>query len=421
MKNKIILFCDTAVYWSLILIPFSVAIAPFFSSFFVSFLFANFFLKKVLKKEKFIVRTAIDLPFLVFVSISILSIFNSVDLRASIKGVFKLVEYGLTFLIFVEELRDIKQIKRIVLSIIFGACIASFDAIWQMGMGWDFIRGNHIDINGTIGLKRATAAFPNPNVLGVYLSSVVAFSFGMLRYDLGFLSKFGQNKQVKFNLLRLCMIFVLFSGLFFTFARPAALALMISILIYGIVKKDKVVLIFILAAIFIFPILAPKSIKKWAKEVKYQPAILMCNADRMNIYRNSINMIRHNPVIGVGLNTFSKNYHLYKLPEQAGAETSDTIYAHNNFFQMAGEIGLLGLFAFLWMLFCLFKEDFFVYRAMKNESLKLVLLCLIVSLFAFLINGMTETSLYYSRVSIIFWYLLGFSLALKKFINANEA
>ncbi|MBI4708390.1 MAG: O-antigen ligase family protein [Candidatus Omnitrophica bacterium] len=417
MKEKIILFCDRAAYWSLILIPFSVAVAPFFSSFFVSFLFVNFFLKKILKKEKFFVKSAIDLPFLAFVLISIISIVNSIDLRASIRGVFKLVEFGLTFLIFIEELRDLKHIKRIVLSIICGACVASIDAIWQMQTGWDFIRGNRIDVNGTIGLKRATAGFPNPNVLGVYLSSFVVFSFGLLRYDLDFLSKLGKTK---FNLLRLSMILVLFSGLFFTFARPAALALAVSIFIYGIIKKDKAVLALLLAIIFLFPLFAPKSIKKWAKEVKYRPAILMCNADRMNIYRNSINMIKHNPIIGVGLNTFSKNYHLYKLPEQEGAKTSDTIYAHNNFFQMAGETGLLGLFAFLWMLFCLFKEDFSIYKAMKNKGLKLILLCAVVSLIAFLINGLTETSLYYSRVSIIFWYMLGFSLALKKFINTDE-
>jgi O-antigen ligase len=158
----------------------------------------------------------------------------------------------------------------------------------------------------------------------------------------------------------------------------------------------------------------PKSIKSWAKEVNYNPVRFMLNDDRISVYKNTVNMIKHHPVVGVGTNTFSKNYLTYKLPEPEWARTTDSMYAHNHYLQMAGEIGLVGLAIFLWLLYRLFSENFRIYRRLKDDYLKVVSISLIACFFAFLVNGLTETSLYYSRVSMIFWYLIGVSFSLNK-------
>ncbi|MFA5089654.1 MAG: O-antigen ligase family protein [Candidatus Omnitrophota bacterium] len=205
-----------------------------------------------------------------------------------------------------------------------------------------------------------------------------------------------------------------------TFSRPTILALFLSILFLVIVKKDKVVAGLLLLVLVISPFVAPKGLKDWARLINYNPIIFMCNHDRISIYRNSLNMIRHHPVLGVGVNTFSKNYLKYKLPEPENAQTADNMYAHNTFLQMAGEIGLLGLLAFLWLLFNLFKRGARIYRSLSDRYYKIISLSLSVCLFAFLVNGLTETSLYYARVAMIFWYLAGFSLALEKFIDADN-
>jgi len=52
---------------------------------------------------------------------------------------------------------------------------------------------------------------------------------------------------------------------------------------------------------------------------------------------------------------------------------------------------------------------------LDNHYLKIVSLSLSACLLAFLVNGLTESSLYYSRVAIIFWYIMGLALALNKF------
>lgn len=167
--------------------------------------------------------------------------------------------------------------------------------------------------------------------------------------------------------------------------------------------------------LLIFPFVMPKNIKQWAKEVNYNPLVLMYNQDRISIYTNTINMIKHHPFIGVGLNTFSRNYGKYKT-EQAEryAHTADTIYAHNIYLQTAGEVGLLGLGMFLLFLFQVFRQAFKTFCKLNDEYLKIIALSLIACIIAFLINGLTETSLYYPRVVMIFWYLIGVSLSLNR-------
>ena len=142
----------------------------------------------------------------------------------------------------------------------------------------------------------------------------------------------------------------------------------------------------------------------------------MCNDDRIAIFRNSINMIKQHPIIGVGANTFMKNYKKYKeSPEYMNIVTSDTLYAHNNFLHIAAELGLIGLSIFIWLLYQLFRECVSIYKGQEDPFFKIVSLSLSACLLAFLVNGLTESSLYSSRVALIFWYIMGLSFSLKKF------
>lgn len=391
---------DIMMYWSLVFIPASIAIAPTFNTIFMSILFTSLLLKKLLIRGRFEAVTPIDLPFLALTVVSIISIVNSVDYAVSAKGVLKLVLSALMYLSFIEVIKDKLHVKRIILSTLIGVSFASFDAIWQIVFGKDIIRSHPPILN--IGLLRATAAFPDANVLAIYLSPSVALVFGLaLHY------------YKKWKRVLMCVVGVLILiGIYLAFSRAAALAAFISLLLLGIVKKNKLLIGILIVLILLTPVILPTSIKNWAKSIDYNPLVFMLNADRLSMYANTVNMIKHHPIIGVGVNTFSLNYASYKLPETGNAKTGDSIYAHNNFLHMAGEIGLLGLCMFVWLLIRLFKTCFDNYKKCTDEYIKILTLSLIVSLVAFLINGLTETSLYYSRVAIIFWYLVGFVLSI---------
>ncbi len=408
MKNMLRTL-DSVIYWLIILIPFSMAISPAPMNVFMGLLIISFMAKKILKRERVFCSTQVNMPLLFLFIVTCLSVFNSIDLRDSFKGgILRLLQYILIFFIMVEELQDKRHIKKVVFSMCLGVILASFDSIWQVMTGYDFIRGYRPVIN--IGLVRATASFKDPNTLGIYLSAIVPLICGLTFYYFK-----GINKAVIWLIALLGLAAALL-----TYSRPTLLAIYASLFVLGWVKRDKTLVAVLVIGLLAAPFVAPKPVKDWAREVGYNPLRFMCNDDRIAAYRNSLNMIKAHPLIGVGINTFMKNYKQYKqYPEYRNVVTADYLYAHNNFLHLAAEIGLIGLGVFIWLLYRLFRECAKIYKHLDDNFLKLISLSLTGCLIAFLVNGLTESSLYYSRVAVIFWYLTGFSLALNKFIHAD--
>jgi putative inorganic carbon (hco3(-)) transporter len=246
--------------------------------------------------------------------------------------------------------------------------------------------------------------------MAVYLTAIAALIIGLTIF----------HYKGKIKAIMSVISISVATGIFLTFSRGAGLGLYLSIFFLSVARKKKILSFILIGILLIFPFVMPSNIKNWAREIKYQPLVFLCNYDRISIYRNALNMIKHHPFIGVGVNTFSKNYAKYKLPEPENAKTPDSIYAHNIYLHTAGEIGLLGLGAFFWMLFSLFKKNIQIYNNLKDDYLQIISISLVACLIAFLINGFTETNLYYARVAMIFWYIIGFSLALNKFTGADK-
>ncbi len=65
-------------------------------------------------------------------------------------------------------------------------------------------------------------------------------------------------------------------------------------------------------------------------------------------------------------------------------------------------------------------ESAVFYRLIANRFLKMCCLGVIACLVGFLINGLTESSLYYSRVSLIFWYLVGMLFGLQRITHEEQ-
>ncbi len=401
---------DFIIYWSIIIFPFSMGISNGFMNAFLGLIIAAFLLKNILKKECIFSETSINIPLLALFLITVFSLFYSAYPKDTMKGgILRLLQYIILLFALIKEVKDKKHIWKIIFSIIAGFVFVSLDAIWQVTTGSDFVRGYAAMV--LIGLVRATASFSDPNILGVYLSALAPIILGLALYY------FKGWRRALFGFFSLLGLV----GIALTYSRPTLLATYAALLILTIAKRSKWLIAGLIVFILIAPFLLPKSVKQFAKEVNYNPVRFMCNDDRIAIFRNSAQMIKASPVVGHGANTFMKNYKKYKEnPEHLNIVTSDFCYAHENFLQIAGDIGLVGLGIFIWLLYELFKGCMSIYRQLKDQELKIILLSLIACLAAFLVNGLTESSLNSSRVAGIFWYLIGFSFAFKKFIVADE-
>jgi len=258
---------------------------------------------------------------------------------------------------------------------------------------------------------RATASFKDANTLGIYLSALAPVIFGLTLYH------FRGIKKIAFVLVSLCAL----AGVALTYSRPTILAVYVALFLLAKVEKNKLLIRALIILALISPFIVPKPVRDWAKQVQYNPIRFMCNDDRIAVYLNTFNMIKAHPVIGLGANTFMKNYKLYKNnPEYRNIITQDYMYAHNMYLHMAAEIGLLGLAIFLWLIIVLLIECAIIYMKSEDFFVENCALSLAAGIIAFLVNGLTESSLYSSRVALIFWFLIGLVFALKKFITLRR-
>ena len=401
--QKFIKVIEKIIYWSIILLPFSVAIAPGVSNTVIGIMIGAFLIEKIVKKEKLCSASLPVIIFGVFMIIGVVTFINTVSIKDSLNGMFKLFKYFLIFLVCSESIKDKEHFKKIAISIACAISLIGIDALWQLFSGKDFIRGNVLQ--GAIGLARATASFPGCNAMGVYLTGLTPVIVGLALFSTRLKSK------VFFTFAALIGSI----GVYLSFSRGAGLGLFISVLFLTLVRKNKIIIWGLILLLVIFPFVMPKNIKIWAKNVNYNPVSLFICETRLSVYRNTVHMISEHPFIGVGVNTFSKNYGKYKTAvAEARMETPDTIYAHNSFLQMGGEMGLLGLGTFLIFLFFVFKSIWSAFKENTDPFLKALSVSVFAAIIAYLINGLTETSLYYARLVMIFWFLIGVGLALNR-------
>lgn len=130
------------------------------------------------------------------------------------------------------------------------------------------------------------------------------------------------------------------------------------------------------------------------------------DSDRVIYWNPAIRNIRQSPFIGTGVNTYSKVASLN--PPGTGG------YPHNCYLQMTAEIGLLGLGAFLWVLFVLFVNSFKVIRKVRDPFLDAVMIGFLCGLFGFLVHSFFDTNFYSVQLGNLMWVVMGVIVVAQK-------
>jgi len=123
-------------------------------------------------------------------------------------------------------------------------------------------------------------------------------------------------------------------------------------------------------------------------------------AIRWHMLRSAARMVSANPVFGVGIGQYALWVRHYATPELRDLFRVRE-NAHNNFVQVAGETGLVGLLSFLWVLGVSFREGL---RASRTDPL---VRASVLGLMAFVITWLGGHPLLVPAVAYPFWIVLG--------------
>jgi putative inorganic carbon (hco3(-)) transporter len=143
----------------------------------------------------------------------------------------------------------------------------------------------------------------------------------------------------------------------------------------------------------------------------------MSLSGRVEIWSRALSAIQDFPFTGVGLGTFRRVVHLL-YPLFIIGPTRDIAHAHNIFLQVALDIGLPGLIAYLALLWVAAAVAWHVARRGTPllQALAIGLLCALVSLHFY---GLTDALALGSKPSLAFWMILGLLAALPRVMDTD--
>jgi len=353
--------------------PFiSAAAFPFLNLIYTCVLLIFLGIYVIYKRLSFSRMPTLIWPVILFVLALLISIIYSQNKLVSLAELYKYVSGLLLFLItvFLSEKEKALTIRVIVEA----GFIISFLAIYQYFFGFshvlNYLSGNQLSspfATDYLARKRVFLPFVTPSILGGYLAMIFPL---LLIYK-----------------KRFWLILPIFFALILTQSLGAFLSLFCALIIYVCVrKKIKMINLFSLLGVFLLIIL----ILIWrsaAQKEHIQP--IFSTIMRLNYWKGAIEIIKVHPLIGIGLGNFNLNM---------------SRYAHNSYLQIWAEMGILGLFSFLWMI-CVVIKSYFRDSAQlfyENQAA-----CLFSASAVFLVHNFLDFTFFLPEVVFVWWVILG--------------
>ena len=423
MKERFIQYADRGIQaclcFMMICLPFTKAGLESFV-WFAMFLWIlkHFFGYRKDGRGALVTTTPLNRALLVFLAANIIATVLSVHFGLSAKALFgKLLKFLAIFFIVLETVNTGKRLRLLLMGMLVTAAVIGADAMVQCVTGVDLIRG--------IESARLTASFFNPNDFAGWLTIVIPLFSGVLLL---------QKSEIftwKISSVFVAVLMLLWACLLLTYSRGAWLGLMAGFVLwagYGfncMSLRMKTATFFTVVILFTAFFVFSQGI--WAAidntgrfQARFGETLdarirsipdgaSLSTIARVKLWKEAFCIWKTSPLTGTGLNTYARVSPKDKQFAESGW------YPHNCYLQMAAETGLIGLLAFLWVVFEFFRAGIMHIRKYQ-DFLVVGLLC---GIFAFLVHCLVDSNLYQLQLAVLFWFMLGLTMAVMR-IEAAE-
>lgn len=381
---------------------------------------------KIFADRSILQRTALDRPLFWLLAVTAMSTVMAIDPWHSL-GEWRQISLVTIYWLIIFLVRDEGQLKKMVYYFIAGSVLVSLFGIMQYILGINMIDGIIVqnpypftqnwptwllqNISLDHGRVISTRSHPLTFAECIMMSLTFVFCLGL----------FHENKRQR----NLAWIFILISGLCLLFTNSrgpwlGALIGLFSLVLFRPSKKVFITLLIVLVSIpvLLFGVNALTQGKRNSVIIRIEKAINWRtdgdSRERVLMWQSGREMIKDYPLLGVGLGNIHEVYLKYKSTKawHLGVENE----LHSNIVQIAVERGLLGLAAFIWVLVVFFKEGYRTLKVLPDNKpfLKAVTAGGLISVVSFLGAGFTETTYNDSEVIMIFYFMMGMVMWIRK-------
>ena len=336
------------------------------------------------------------IPLLVIMAVSII---YTPYLAQALRGWLVVITYMAIFLVpfhFIKTKQHFIECLKIIVYSSFIPLVAVF---------YEFLfPAGSTNINGF----RLFSTFNHPNVFAFYLVTIVSVCFFVIKSSL-FASETKFRQQ--------CWIVLFFSlvCILGTKTRSAWAVIALLVLIYGIFNEKKYLIY--LAAASAVALMIPSIQERVLNLFQGNDTDAFLNnyealnsyAWRKVIWAGALEKFWERPILGFGYESFTYySVNFFLIEQEQGAA------AHNTFVQLLFEVGIIGFFAFLWLLIPLLLS---LWKLRNKARENIIVFGLFVS---YCLIHYSDNVFDYLVFNWYFWFFIGAFLAYSKLDNSNN-
>ncbi len=344
-----------------------------------------------------------------FFSASISILLSSNQLYGAF-DLFAMFFSALLYVYMASQIRTREELLLVVILLLTNVAIQGSIALAQhvtnSNLGLDFLGATKVlkDYASLISLSRAGGTLGHPNSLALFFDLTLPLAFSLLFVPMQFIRKF----------LLLLTVGIGLVGLTVTLSRggmlSVGLALIITLTIHLSRRLGKVqAIIYVLLVCLVagsIVLTTSNPIRKRFLQHDYGTAI-----GRIPHMQVALNVIRSNPLFGVGLNNYCEAAPAYdNTPQQIMAQWRAP--AHNLYLFIISEIGLVGMAWFMIFMFTVFRV---LWPALKSSDpfIHAASLGVLLGFMAYLIHGQFDYA-HWPQFTVV-WFMLGLAVTLGRF------
>jgi len=360
-----------------------------------------------------LVKSGLNYPIIAFIIACSISVLSSIDIYTSIYSLFSIILLAGLYSLVPNIVMDIRQIRKIMVSLIFVSGLISIYSIGQY-FGIDLLNLK------VVGSGYISGPFENRNVLASFLVFAMPVSIGFL-FEM-------TNRKSKIAAALVAILTLI--ALIFTRTRGAWLGFIGAMVFFAGAKlmnveglkkihkslcaRKSLIIVFLLVICLGLLIRYDYS-KKGSFTKKFLSIADLkdpATRHRFVMWHTGRDIIKEHPLLGTGIGTFKKIHPKYQSKylrtEKYGRFEGLSRFAHNDYLEITADTGILGLGTFLWLIVTLYwiglKKLKQIDQSKYSPNLLIVTLS---SLTAVLIHSFFHYSFYLPTTSMLFWFWLG--------------
>lgn len=324
-----------------------------------------------------------------------LSLFWAVNQDAAISRIITMLQLIAMFLLIMNEVSTPKRLA-IVIGLFFASCLLS-TTLALMGVDTKF-RGGLL-------------ALENQGVKEFATYTGIVLLLAILYVSLG---------SSKYKEIALASILISIFPLLASAERGVLVALGVSLLSVILIIRQKNRLLFfsvlVIAILAItLQILVSSGLLDETILIRFTPRNVFESggASRIDIWKVGLNLAMDNLFIGVGLENFIYQFYRYISSVDIVHNLDLITDPHSDLLRITGELGLVGVFFYLGMMFVSARQIYQASRLPLNEEFHLLII-MVMALFVFyFVNGLFSSFIWRKG----YWYVIGLTAAVPNILG----